>query len=482
MRHVFLKEYSLFSVLDKHFVMRVKTLFSNEISAAELDWLERFRETRETDVSDEQFARLEELRLLSDVYITEEAIRANERQMIQTMQPHIFMHTLELMVAQSCNMHCEYCYGSEGEYGQPGLMTRETAFRAIELYRAEWDAHKDDPSLELPCVIFFGGEPLLNLPLIRECIEKCESIWGHGHVRFGITTNLTLMTEPLMDYFIAHNVSIVISFDGTREYQSRRVMNDGRDSYDMMLEKIHMVLAKRPETPGRATIYIGDDCDKVAREFERLGFKNYQINAVSGNLGKNSVRDDVFFEYREHVTKRTEYVRTFCDAVRARDEQQVRAALTRDLSLTFWLTGSLQMHAPKKRLLYCGSGRSTFALSVQGKFYPCHRFVGQPEYCLGSLDSGIDRRLNQQHPLLCNPKCQKCGIRYACGHPCMHICACDAPDEPGVSPLMRAPEAYCANLWNATALQAYLRATITDQDKTWLTETGLLKLKQGLLC
>lgn len=467
MRHIYLKEYEPFEILNARFVLRVNTLFTSPVTQDEYAWLEAHMASREADVTDMQYERLRELRLLSDVPVTNESILERNRLRIERLQPYVYIRLLELMVAQSCNMRCEYCYGSEGQYGEPGMMSRETAFRAIDWYRAEREAHTDDPLLEKPSVVFFGGEPLLNLPLIRACIEKCEEIWGKHQVSFAITTNLTIMTEDVLDFFIEHDVQLIISFDGTREYQRRRAMQDGSDSYDLTVEKINMVLRKLPNTPGRATIYLGDDREAVAHGFEALGFRDYQINAVSGNIRKGKARDDLFFEYRNHTNARTRDVCDLVEGVRARDLASVREAM-RDTAFLRWVRAVLQTRAPREKIIACGSGRTMVAVSVKGDFYPCHRFVGQPEYRLGSLDEGLDRWLNTSHQILCNPKCQKCAVRYACGHPCMHVCACDAPDEPGVSPLLRAPEAYCQFLKSSIMLGAYLRHAISEADEAWL--------------
>ncbi len=42
-----------------------------------------------------------------------------------------------------------------------------------------------------------------------------------------------------------------------------------------------------------------------------------------------------------------------------------------------------------KRLSGCGSGTEYLAVTPWGDFYPCHQFVGEEEFLLGNVDTGV---------------------------------------------------------------------------------------------
>ena len=70
---------------------------------------------------------------------------------------------------------------------------------------------------------------------------------------------------------------------------------------------------------------------------------------------------------------------------------------------------------------YCGAGRTYFALSQEGDFYPCHRFVGMEEYRMGDLEQGMDLSLQKKILTLTvdnRPLCKDCWARYLCGGGC----------------------------------------------------------------
>ncbi|MDR1643962.1 MAG: 4Fe-4S cluster-binding domain-containing protein, partial [Clostridiales bacterium] len=66
---------------------------------------------------------------------------------------------LTLNVSNMCNMACRYCYAEGGTYHSPKrLMSKETARLAVDFFMRQRGKITD--------IKFFGGEPLLNVPVI----------------------------------------------------------------------------------------------------------------------------------------------------------------------------------------------------------------------------------------------------------------------------------------------------------------------------
>ena len=55
-----------------------------------------------------------------------------------------------------------------------------------------------------------------------------------------------------------------------------------------------------------------------------------------------------------------------------------------------------------KRLSGCGSGTEYLAVTPWGDFYPCHQFVGQEDFLMGNVDTGITRTDIRDEFKLCN--------------------------------------------------------------------------------
>ena len=75
-----------------------------------------------------------------------------------------------------------------------------------------------------------------------------------------------------------------------------------------------------------------------------------------------------------------------------------------------------------KRMSGCGSGTEYLAVTPWGDLYPCHQFVGEEKFRLGSVDEGITNQALVDEFKCCNvyskPKCAECFARYYCSGGC----------------------------------------------------------------
>jgi uncharacterized protein len=77
-----------------------------------------------------------------------------------------------------------------------------------------------------------------------------------------------------------------------------------------------------------------------------------------------------------------------------------------------------------KRLSGCGAGHEYVAISPEGDIYPCHQFVGQQEYKLGSLyedNQGIRQDLTDKFRkahVYAKAECCNCWARFSCSGGC----------------------------------------------------------------
>lgn len=89
------------------------------------------------------------------------------------------LRSIELHVSHACNLGCSYCFAGKGDYGtSPLLMTDEIAFKAVDYLVASSSEN------ETLAIVFFGGEPMINEPLIWKTVDYSKRI---GSVRPGLT-------------------------------------------------------------------------------------------------------------------------------------------------------------------------------------------------------------------------------------------------------------------------------------------------------
>lgn len=80
-----------------------------------------------------------------------------------------------LEVSSACNFRCKYCtyseyYESTRCHGTEN-MSFSVAKKAIYYYFKNFEIIHKRNALRKPIINFYGGEPLLNYKLIKECVE-----------------------------------------------------------------------------------------------------------------------------------------------------------------------------------------------------------------------------------------------------------------------------------------------------------------------
>ena len=79
----------------------------------------------------------------------------------------------------ACNLRCKYCYEAQNEENDCRILETKTALNIIKDYT--------QGNVKKLKIIFFGGEPTLNMELIKECVNYCKKL--KIKTNFQISTN-----------------------------------------------------------------------------------------------------------------------------------------------------------------------------------------------------------------------------------------------------------------------------------------------------
>ncbi|MCM2355175.1 MAG: radical SAM protein, partial [Arenimonas sp.] len=160
---------------------------------------------------------------------------------------NLAINTVVLNVNTGCNLSCTYCYKEDLDTPDKGRrMSLETAKQSIELMLSE------SPNEKRFSVVFFGGEPLSNLKLIRAVVDYCEARFAQlgKQMDFVMTTNATLLTDEIVDWLDAHRFGLSISMDGPEAIHDRnRRTVGGKGTYRTVSDKARKLLARYHARP-----------------------------------------------------------------------------------------------------------------------------------------------------------------------------------------------------------------------------------------
>lgn len=136
------------------------------------------------------------------------------------------LYSLRIEISHQCNGYCKYCivFGNNVDRFEKMNITEVWTW----LEEQVWFSKISD-------IFLIGGEPLMFFEDIRYIREQFK-----GDI--SLSTNGTLLTNEMADFFADNNVFIYISLDGLREEDNvNRVYRDGTSMYGDIIKGLAML-------------------------------------------------------------------------------------------------------------------------------------------------------------------------------------------------------------------------------------------------
>jgi uncharacterized protein len=328
------------------------------------------------------------------------------------------LQTIVLNVTNQCNLSCQYCY-EFGEdkvatpEGKPKFMAWETAKSSVDYLFLESQGRKSVH------ITFFGGETLMNFPLLKQVVEYARTRAQELKVNidFSLTTNATLLSPAIIGYLAENAIGVTVSMDGPKEMQDKfRVFSNGRGSYDIIKPKVQNLLATHRTRPiaARVTMTSGAmDVKKIYQHLKHeLGF--YEVGFAPVTTSPDRLysinepgMDSVLEQFIELADEYLEFA--------LRGEHHGFSNVSDTLS---------ELHQGVNKSLPCGAGLGMVGVGPSGDIAPCHRFVDSDQHVLGNVTTGIDKEKQSDFLTRGNIDtkydCHECWARPLCAGGCHH--------------------------------------------------------------
>lgn len=316
-----------------------------------------------------------------------------------------------LHVAHDCNLRCRYCFAGTGDFGgERGVMNLETGKRAFDFLFAAAGPRKH---LE---VDYFGGEPLLNYHVVKELIQygKKKAVALGKELKQTLTTNAVLLDQEKIDFFNREEIHLILSIDGRPAvHDQMRPFPGQKGSYAQVAQAIKKYIENQTidtyYVRGTYTHFNPDFCEDICHlvkeGFTRLSLEPVVAAPVNDYALKEEDLPLLFEQYERLAEISLDYYRT----AKPFEFFHFNLALDKGPCLP-------------KRLSGCGAGHEYLAVSPEGELYPCHQFMGQEEFLIGSVWDGIsNQELGKQFRsahVLNKSECQSCWARFLCSGGC----------------------------------------------------------------
>jgi uncharacterized protein len=304
-----------------------------------------------------------------------------------------------ILLTERCNSECRYCYGKSMEEFDNGL-DKKFKFDFSSPESSEVDVLKlkkylaRDPDAVL---IFYGGEPLLEIDKIKRIMDKID-------VPFRMQTNGKLLNE-LPAKYTNRIGKILISIDGDKE---RTDHNKGAGSYDKIMNNIHFIKKRgyKGEIIARMTISEFPDLYDQVLNLLDVGFKSihWQLDAGFFKFDFNKEKFSKFIkEYNEDIT---DLIQFWVD--------EMKNGKVRKIYPFLGIVDSLLKN--EKTKLRCGAGYAGYAITTDGKIVACPIMNCIEDFKAGDLTS---------EPMWLKKfdvtgRCLTCEIKDLCGGRCLY--------------------------------------------------------------
>ena len=319
-----------------------------------------------------------------------------------------YLKSLCLLISQTCNMKCDYCFVDKGTFGdEDSLMDEKISLKAVDfLIENSKTKHIE--------IDFFGGEPLINWNVVKKTVEYgIKKSREKGKVlRFSLTTNGILLDDEKINFLKENSISLILSLDGPPEINDmHRKLKNGYPSFDYVFKNIE----KLKNYEG---YYIrGTFTNKTKSIFENAkffyenGFNNVSLEPVI--LEKEnplSLKNEDLKELIREYEKLGEYL--FNEKLKGKKYNFYHFNI--DLSSGPCLG---------KMSFGCGAGVEYLAVDTKGDLYPCHFLKEFKEFKIGDIFNGIDENKKGYFLFLNNidskENCRSCWAKYLCGGGCI---------------------------------------------------------------
>ncbi|MBX3171247.1 MAG: radical SAM protein [Candidatus Eremiobacteraeota bacterium] len=293
-----------------------------------------------------------------------------------------------LVLTHDCNLACDYCYTGE-KFAKS--MPQKVAWEALRLAFRQSRTQSDRL-----CVAYFGGEPLLEFAAMARYTRKAYQ-WARRHqqpIEFQVTTNATIMSQKILDFFHRYPFRVAFSVDGLdADHDRHRPFVSGRASSPVVWKNLELASRRL-----QASIHIVVNPDTLTglvptvRRLHELGYRDITLLPNMDTLWDSQSR------------------------ALAREVYQALHQLQKG-SRELMVSPMFDLELEQPRLKACGFGSDDLAVSPSGALYPCARLVGTDQrepLHLGHVKTGVDEGKVKNLKARARAKQSGCGAEGGC--------------------------------------------------------------------
>ena len=313
---------------------------------------------------------------------------------------------MTLQVTQECNFRCSYCsYSVKDTMSQrkhsSKRMSFDTATRAID-FLVSHSRNQNEVVIG-----FYGGEPLLEIDMVKEIVKYAEKQFYGKELSFTMTTNGYLLTKEMVRFFSNYNFNITISLDGTSEIhdRSRKLASNGGKTFDAIKKNLYEIKKEHPDFFKKILLNIVIDprypCNPLHAFFDDDPcFNDLQINptliddffSTEKTIPSDAfIKEDSQHRFKAYLSFTGRYPRSKASKI------SLHSILSDYTKLKEALDPASELFLIMAHGGPCIPGQQRLFVNVDGIFYPCERVSETSDAMkIGNLWDGFDIKKAQK--------------------------------------------------------------------------------------
>jgi len=216
-------------------------------------------------------------------------------QFVRSKIPEPAINVCYMITSEQCNLACKYCFLGNNDCEKRSNfllenMSIDTADKAISFFIRQIKESGLDTEENKPVLIFYGGEPLVNFPVLEHIATKINELKKSEdcirNIEMSMVTNGLLLNETRIKRLNELGVGIAISIDGfTDEANSMRVDLKGDPVFSRILKTLDM--CKKLGVEVSLSVTLSQETIKNTTDILKL-VDTYGIKAFGFNIMMSS--------------------------------------------------------------------------------------------------------------------------------------------------------------------------------------------------
>ena len=304
--------------------------------------------------------------------------------------------SLNLTIAPTleCNFACTYCYEKGKRYNTMNEETIEAIVKYVE------EKATDIQNLS---ICWYGGEPLIQLPIIETLTEKFKKICG-ADIKYNaimVTNGYLLDVEKARKLKELSVDTLQITLDGTKEiHDKRRFLVDKSGTFDEIINNVKecceviniSIRINLDKSNSNQSIQLLDLLEDPKLK-NKVSFYVAQVDDINNTCSNTSCLNDSEFS-------------------------QVEIEFYKKA----WERGLYRFSFPSFNACFCGAITfNNYVIDPLGDLYKCWNTIGYKEMNLGNVFDGIKMNENLTRWInynQYNSKCSGCNVFPICNGGC----------------------------------------------------------------